>query len=104
MGVDERLRTLVDGESLINDGTAYVLFILLRGFVEGGHETVGSAVKTLVQLSLGGPAFGLAVGLATTIWLRWMFNMPLAEITLTIAAAFGTYLIADQFCKVGFRV
>lgn len=99
-GVDERLRTLIDGEALINDGSAYVLFILLRTLVEGGHETGMSAIRTVAQLSLGGPAVGLGIAFATTIWLRWMFNNLVGEITLTIVAAFGAYLIADQFCKV----
>lgn len=34
-GLDTRLRTLVDSEALLNDGTAYVLFYLLR--VSGPH-------------------------------------------------------------------
>ena len=29
-GLDPRLRTLVDSEALLNDGSAYVLFYLLR--------------------------------------------------------------------------
>lgn len=52
--------------------------------------------RLFAQLSAGGPATGLAFGIATTIWLRFMYNNPLAEITLTIASSFGTYLVADE--------
>lgn len=30
VGAPRQLRTLIEGESLVNDGTAYVLFFLLR--------------------------------------------------------------------------
>lgn len=52
--------------------------------------------RLFCQLSLGGPATGLAFGLASTVWLRFMYNNFLGEITLTIAAAYATYLVADQ--------
>jgi len=30
VGAPRQLRTIIEGESLVNDGTAYVLFFLLR--------------------------------------------------------------------------
>lgn len=44
-GMDKQLRTLVDLEALLNDGTAYVLFFLLRVWAEGRHQTASDAVK-----------------------------------------------------------
>ena len=35
-----------------------------------------------------------------TLWLRSMFNKPLAEITLTIAGAYANYIVADQLFEV----
>ena len=35
-----------------------------------------------------------------TLWLRSMFNKPMAEITLTIAGAYATYIVADQLFEV----
>ena len=43
--MDKQLRTLVDLEALLNDGTAYVLFFLLRVWAEGRHQTASDAVK-----------------------------------------------------------
>jgi NhaP-type Na+/H+ or K+/H+ antiporter len=53
-----------------------------------------------VQLAVGGPLSGLAFGMATTLWLRFMYNTPMAEITLTIVAAYGTYIVSDELMKV----
>ncbi len=52
--------------------------------MEGKTQTAGEAVRISVQLSLGGAAFGVAVGLAATLWLRFMFDNMHAEITLTV--------------------
>ena len=48
------------------------------------------------QLTAGGPATGVAFGLAITLWLRYMYNKPLAEISLTVAGAYATYIVADK--------
>lgn len=56
----------------------------LQAWVEGKSQSAGEAVRISVQLSVGGAAWGLAVGLAATLWLRFMFETAHAEITLTV--------------------
>lgn len=52
--------------------------------------------RLFCQLSLGGPATGLMFGVAMTAWLRFMYNNPMAEITLTVLTAYATYLVGDR--------
>jgi NhaP-type Na+/H+ or K+/H+ antiporter len=52
--------------------------------------------RLFCQLSLGGPATGLAFGMAMTAWLRFMYNNPMAEITLTVLTAYATYVVGDR--------
>ena len=56
----------------------------MQAWVEGKTQTGGEAVRISLQLSVGGAAWGLAVGLAATLWLRFMFDNTHAEITLTV--------------------
>lgn len=35
VGADEKLSSVIDGESLVNDGSALVIFLVLQQFVEG---------------------------------------------------------------------
>lgn len=56
----------------------------MQAWVEGQTQTAGAAVRIAVQLSLGGAAFGVAVGVVTTTWLRTMFDNRMAEITVTV--------------------
>jgi NhaP-type Na+/H+ or K+/H+ antiporter len=43
--MDKRLRTLVDLEALLNDGTAYTLFFVLKGFAEGSPLSAADTIK-----------------------------------------------------------
>ncbi|KAK9908624.1 hypothetical protein WJX75_000582 [Coccomyxa subellipsoidea] len=99
-GLSKRLRTLVDSEALLNDGSAFTLFLVLKGFAEGQQLSVADTVREFVQLAVGGPLTGLAFGIATTFWLRFMYNSPMAEITLTIVSAYSTYIVADELLHV----
>ena len=56
--------------------------------------------REFVQLAVGGPLTGLAFGVATTVWLRYMYNNATAEITLTVLSAYGTYLVANELFNV----
>ena len=44
-GLPKQLRTIVDLEALLNDGTAYTLFVILRGYAEGENPSAASTVK-----------------------------------------------------------
>lgn len=63
LGVDERLSILIEGESLMNDGTAIVVFnVMLRALT---NQSCCGAVDVLawtLRLSLGGPLLGLFIG------------------------------------------
>lgn len=41
MGADAKLANVIDGESLVNDGSALVIFLVLQRFVQGETLTAG---------------------------------------------------------------
>ena len=41
VGADEKLSSVIDGESLVNDGSALVIFLVLQQFVQGASLSVG---------------------------------------------------------------
>ena len=41
LGASRRLATLIEGESLLNDGTAMVVFLVILDIVKGKELTVG---------------------------------------------------------------
>ena len=93
LGVDPRLSVLIEGESLLNDGIALVLFVALVAAVEGTFEA--SAVGAMLLLSvLGGTLIGVGIG-----WggheLIASVDDHLTEMTISVATAYGAFLAAD---------
>ena len=92
--VPEALSTMVDGESLLNDGTGLVLFAIALSAVQapiGPGEAVVRFAGT-IGISL---AIGVATGyLATRV--TALVNDHLVELTISVVLAYGSYIVADQ--------
>ncbi len=98
LGVDRRLQVLFEGESLLNDGTAVVIFTLAVAIATGGTNEVPSPLALVWQFALmvgGGVAVGLLVALGVTAIMRRLDD-PATEITLTMLAAYGSFALAES--------
>jgi CPA1 family monovalent cation:H+ antiporter len=96
LGAPKRLTVLVEGESLLNDGTAVVFFTLILGAVTGGSFSVGGALLDFVRVVGFGTLVGVIIGyLASKLTQR--VDDPMIEITLTTIAAYGSFLFAEHF-------
>ena len=96
----ERMRTIIEGESLFNDGVGAAVYTVVLGLllVAVGHTT-NAADPVQVSLSavwlfLGGPLIGLVLGFLIARLLRH-FDDHLIEMTITFSAAYGIYLLGD---------
>jgi CPA1 family monovalent cation:H+ antiporter len=95
LGVPKRLSVLIEGESLLNDGTAIVVFnLMLVVALSGGFNLVDS-IASFLRVAVGGTVIGLVLG--------WMISRLISrvddyliETTLTTVLAFGSYLVAEQ--------
>ncbi len=85
----KRLETLIEGESLLNDGTAIVFFSLFYGFALGTTTDVDSlqVVLDFFWIVLAGNLIGAGVGYLALLMIGRLFNQPLVEITLSVVAA-----------------
>jgi CPA1 family monovalent cation:H+ antiporter len=93
--VDKRLSLIMEGESLLNDGTAVVLFGILIGAVVAERLSVPEYVGQYVLAVAGGAILGSALGyLASRI--TGTVDDPQIEITLTTILAYGSYLLAHH--------
>jgi len=78
LGAPKRLASLIEGESLLNDGSAFVLFLIFKDMAKGVSQSGGDIVLTFAQLSLGGPAIGLAAAWASYGVLHFVCTFPWA--------------------------
>jgi CPA1 family monovalent cation:H+ antiporter len=95
LGAPERVRLLVEGESMINDGTALVLYRIAVGVATGGAFSFGGAALEFVGVSLGGIAVGIAVGVISDLVVRRQTDAGLS-IVLTVLTAYGAYIGAEE--------
>jgi CPA1 family monovalent cation:H+ antiporter len=94
------LAVLVEGESILNDGTALVLFSLLLPVAQGHAFQAGLAVVQFLGVVLGGVAVGALTGVLGAYVARF-FSDHLAELTLSALVAYGSYLLAERLALSG---
>ncbi len=96
LAVPEDLATIVEGESLFNDGAAIVLYGALVAALVAGATTLapGPIALGIVGVSLGGAAIGFVAAALVALVLRGSREVSL-ELVGTVVAAYGGYLAAD---------
>ncbi len=98
IGADGRLTRLVEGEALLNDATAIALFsLLLAEATQHAATDVASISTTLAALFLGGAVVGHVLARLALIAMPMLAGSRSAEVTLTIAVPYISYIICDRF-------
>jgi len=95
LGVPKRLEVLLEGESLLNDGTAIVIFGLAVAALQTGEFNLVNGVTDFVRVAGGGLILGFVLGWMVSR-LIGQIDDYLVETTLTSVLAFGSYLLAEQ--------
>jgi CPA1 family monovalent cation:H+ antiporter len=96
LGAPKRLVVLVEGESLLNDGTAAVVFTLMAGLATGRELSPGLAVLDFVRVVGMGALIGTAIAFGASKVIQQVDD-PMIEITVTTIAAYGSFAAAEQF-------
>ena len=94
LGAPHELAVLIEGESLLNDGTAVVLSRILLGVVLAGTFSITSGVIQFAVVVGGGLLVGLLTGMLVSR-LTARIDDHLIEITLTTILAYGTFMAAE---------
>ncbi|CAN6727945.1 unnamed protein product [Malus baccata var. baccata] len=96
LGASKKLSTIIEGESLMNDGTAIVVYQLFYQMVLGKSYDWTAIIKFLSQVTFGAVGIGLAFGIVSVLWLGFIFNDTVIEITLTLAVSYVAYFTAQE--------
>jgi monovalent cation:H+ antiporter, CPA1 family len=95
LGAPADLSAIVEGESVLNDGTAVTLAAVLLTAAQTGHLDVGNTLLHFSYSLAAAVAIGSATGLALSLGTR-LLNDDLVETTLTMVLTYGTYLSAEH--------
>ncbi|HET7463638.1 MAG TPA: Na+/H+ antiporter [Longimicrobium sp.] len=94
LGVPHRLASLIEGESLLNDGTSVVFFTLVLGLVMGEPVSAARLALEFLQVVGIGALIGAGIGLVVSHVIERVDD-AMIEITLTTIAAYGTFVLAE---------
>ncbi len=95
MKVGRRLTTLIESESLLNDGTSVVFFTLILAYIGGSATTVGALVWQFLYMVGGGALAGTLVA-GVSVLVTKQLDDPVIEIALTVIAAYGSFALAEE--------
>ncbi len=90
-----RLAVLVEGESLLNDGTSLVFFTFVLSLVAGHKTSPLSTVLSFAAVIGGGMLLGATVGFLVSQIIR-RIDDPMIEITMTTIAAYASFAVAEH--------
>jgi monovalent cation/hydrogen antiporter len=94
MGLPQRLVTVLEGESMVNDATGLVVYTFAVAAAVTGSFQPGEAFLQFVVVSLGGLLAGLVIGWPLAWLHRHLDDAPI-EITITLLTPFAAYLLAE---------
>lgn len=99
VGASKKLSTITESESMLNDGTAIVIFMTIFASIVG-TATGGNAFLEFLRVAVGGIVVGGVVGWLIIGWIKRVFNDALIEITVVIGAAYLTFFLAENIFHV----
>lgn len=95
IGTPRRLTTLLEAESLFNDGTGVVIFVIALEALTS-QVSIGRMAWELVVALVVSSAIGAIVGFVASRVLAGISD-HLVEVTISLVAAYGSYLLAARF-------
>ncbi len=90
-----RISAILEGESLVNDGTGLTVYKLEVAAVVSGHFSLGAGIVKFIAVSLGGVAIGLVAGWLSVEVRRRIDDAPI-EISISLLTAYLAYIPADR--------
>ena len=95
MGAPPRLTLLLDAESLLNDGTAFIFYVISLSLLAGDPVSIGDVTGMFFIIAGGGVLVGAVVGLLAALVIR-PIDDAMIEIAVTTIAAYGSFVFAEE--------
>jgi NhaP-type Na+/H+ or K+/H+ antiporter len=97
LGAPETLSVLIEGESLLNDGVGFVLFLVFFDQLSGRQDYDAQSVvlKVLVS-SLSGGVIGVVLGLLSLMALQMVWEDGTLAVVITVITVWLTFFVCEM--------
>ena len=102
-GASKKFNSLIEGESLINDGTCMVLMTIAANIHKGEDMSPLQVGQLFVELSLGGIVLGVSLGIVSAFWISKKFNDEILVVNITLIVCYMVYFIAE-YVELGIEI
>jgi NhaP-type Na+/H+ or K+/H+ antiporter len=100
LGAPAKLNLIIGGESLLNDGTAVVVFWIFRDLVAECSDTdFGTVLSRFLVLAIGGVSWGWIAAHVMYLWIRAVTE-PIVEVTIVITCVFAVFWTSEEILGV----
>lgn len=93
--IPHRLVVVLEGESLVNDAGALIIYRTAVAAMVTGAFSLPEAAGGFVVAAVGGVAIGLAVSALATLSLRWISD-SMSEIAVSLLSPYIAWILADR--------
>jgi NhaP-type Na+/H+ or K+/H+ antiporter len=100
LGSPLKFNVLLEGESLLNDGTAMVFYIVFSSIYKAQGVTVLGVILKFLQLSIGGVLLGAIACWIAIFWLRRIVKDEILTISITFMACYMTFFVGEVYLGV----
>lgn len=100
LGTSARFNMLLEGESLFNDGTAMVFYLMFSSIFKGQSKSILLILLDFVRLTGGGIVLGLVMCFLIILWLRTIVRDDILTVNLTFIACYLTFFIGEIYLSV----
>jgi monovalent cation/hydrogen antiporter len=96
LGVPRRLTSVIEGESLVNDGTALVAYRAAVSAAVGGSFDLLDATADFVVNVVGGIAIGFVAAVLVVKALKQLLGDDVVGVVISLAAGYIAYIPAEE--------
>ena len=100
LGTPIKFNVLLEGESLLNDGTAMISYLVFSGLFKKEKLTYVGVTIRLIQLCVGGPLVGYVAQQISTFWLKKITKDDTLTITITFLACYASFYLGEMYLGV----
>ncbi|MBL7932037.1 MAG: Na+/H+ antiporter [Bacteroidia bacterium] len=97
LGLNPRLITILEGESLVNDASGLISYKYALAAITAGNFVLWEAGMNFLWISVAGIALGLGIAYLIYLIHKKFLCDPVVEVTFTFLTPFASYLLAEHF-------